>query len=131
MRMSLQEGRTCAGQAVTRKGVRTSRGRFFRQALALKEPLPGFLEAHTYAKDVEDPSRRAADALATATGAYIKDRRDTPSPSAIVAKYRVAVPAPVKLKIRLYETIRDANIGPSKLARRLDWHLPKSIDGSQ
>src|SRR5262249_50755828 len=65
------------------------------------------------------------DALATVIDAYIKDRRDIPVPSASRARHRVTVPALVEAKIRLYEAMRDADVGKSELARRLDWHLPQ------
>lgn len=87
--------------------------------------FPDFPEAHTYGDDVEEALMRAPDALATAIDAYIKDRRDIPLPSAIAAKHRVTVPALVEAKIRLYETMRNAKVGKSELAKRLDWHLPQ------
>ena len=87
--------------------------------------FPDFPEAHTYGNDVENALTRAPDALATAIDAYIKDRRDIPLPSAIVTKHRVTVSALVEAKIRLYETMRDAKVRKSDLARRLDWHLPQ------
>lgn len=87
--------------------------------------FPDFPKAHTYGDDVEDALRRAPDALATAIDAHIKDRREIPLPSAAGTKYRVAVPALVQLKVRLYEAMRDAEIGKSELARRLDWHPPQ------
>lgn len=67
----------------------------------------------------------AADALATVIDAYINDRRDIPSPSVRTTTHRVTVPALVEAKIRLYETMREAKIGKSELAKRLDWHLPQ------
>jgi antitoxin HicB len=87
--------------------------------------FPDFPEAHTYGDDVEDALKHAPDALATTIDAYIKDRRDIPLPSAIVAKYRVTVPALVEAKIKLYEAMREARVGKSELARRLDWHPPQ------
>jgi antitoxin HicB len=87
--------------------------------------FPDIPEAHTYGDDVEDALERAPAALATAIDAYIKARRDVPSPSATATKYRVTVPALVVVKIRLYEAMRDAQIGKSELARRLDWHPPQ------
>ena len=87
--------------------------------------FPDFPEAHTYGKDVKDALKHAPDALATAIDAYIKDRRDIPLPSAIVARHRVTVPALVEAKIRLYEAMRDGKVGKSELAKRLDWHLPQ------
>ncbi len=87
--------------------------------------FPDFPEAHTYGESVEDALRHAPDALASAIDAYIRDRRDIPPPSAIRAKYRVSVPALVEAKIRVYEVMREAKIGKSQLAKRLEWHLPQ------
>ena len=87
--------------------------------------FPDFPEAHTYGDNVEDALMHAPDALATVIDAYIKDRRDIPAPSARVTKHRVTVPALIEAKIRLYETMREAKIGKSELAKRLDWHLPQ------
>ena len=87
--------------------------------------FPDFPEAHTFGESEADALRRAADALATAIDAYIKDRRDIPLPSAIVAPHRVTTPALVEAKVRLYETMRAAKVGKSELAKRLHWHLPQ------
>lgn len=87
--------------------------------------FPDFPEAHTFGEDESDALERAKDALATVIDAYIKDRRDIPSPSALVARHRVTVPALVEAKVRLYETMRAEKVNKSELARRLDWHLPQ------
>jgi antitoxin HicB len=87
--------------------------------------FPDFPEAHTFGEDETDAVLRARDALATVIDAYIKDRRDVPRPSAIVAKPRVAVPALVEAKMRLYETMRSGKVGKAELAKRLGWHLPQ------
>ena len=87
--------------------------------------FPDFPEAHTFGDNVEDALMHAPDALATVIDGYIKDRRDIPSPSAIGATHRVTVPALLEAKIRLYEAMREAKIGKSELARRLDWHPPQ------
>jgi antitoxin HicB len=87
--------------------------------------FPDFPEAHTFGEDESDALERAKDALATVIDAYIKDRRDIPLPSALVARHRVTMPALVEAKVRLYETMRAAKVNKSELARRLDWHLPQ------
>lgn len=87
--------------------------------------FPDLPEAHTFGEDESDALERAKDALATVIDAYIKDRRDIPSPSALVARHRVTMPALVEAKVRLYETMRAAKVNKSELARRLDWHLPQ------
>ena len=87
--------------------------------------FPDLPEAHTFGEDESDALERAKDALATVIDAYIKDRRDIPPPSALIARHRVTVPALVEAKVRLYDTIRAAKVNKSELARRLDWHLPQ------
>jgi len=73
--------------------------------------FPDFPEAHTFGEDEADAVLRARDALATVVDAYIKDRRDVPLPSATVTKHRVAVPALVEAKMRLYEIRLRADAG--------------------
>jgi antitoxin HicB len=87
--------------------------------------FPDFPEAHTFGDDEADALAHAPDALATAIDAYIKDRRDVPLPSAIVARHRVTVPALVEAKLRLYETMRAKRVNKAELARRLKWHAPQ------
>jgi len=87
--------------------------------------FPDFPEAHTFGDDIEGALRHAEDALATAIDAYIKDRRDIPLPSAMVAKHRVTMPALMEAKIALYETMRQEKVSKAELARRLNWHPPQ------
>jgi len=81
--------------------------------------------AVTFGDTIDEALTRAPDALATILEAYIKDRRPIPLPSTRRTKYRVAVPALVEAKIRLYEAMRAAKVGKAELGRRLDWHLPQ------
>ena len=81
------------------------------------------LPAHTFGTDRDDALRHAVDALATIIDAYIKDRRDIPSPSK--GKTYVTVPALLEAMIRLYETMRAAQVNKAELGRRLDWHGPQ------
>ena len=87
--------------------------------------FPDFPEAHTFGDNVENALAHAPDALATAIDACIKDRREIPLPSAVVAKHRVTVPALIEAKVRLYETMRAAKLKKSELAKRLNWHPPQ------
>ena len=87
--------------------------------------FPDFPEAHTFGEDEADALVRAKDALATAIDAYIKDRRDIPLPSGVVARHKVTTPALVEAKLRLYEVMRARKVNKSELARRLDWHPPQ------
>ncbi len=81
------------------------------------------LPAHSFGDDAEDALRHGADALATILDAYIKDGREIPAPSK--GKLRVAVPALIEAKIRLYEAMRAAKVTKAELGRRLDWHSPQ------
>ena len=87
--------------------------------------FPDFPEAHTFGENEQDALARATDALATVVDAYIKDKREIPLPSAIVAKHRVTMPALMEAKTALYNAMRAARMGKTELARRLDWHLPQ------
>jgi len=87
--------------------------------------FPDVEGAVTFGDTIEEALTRAPDALATVLEAYIKDRRPIPPPSVRRSKYRVAVPALVEAKIRLYEAMRVAKVGKAELGRRLDWHLPQ------
>jgi antitoxin HicB len=87
--------------------------------------FPDFPEAHTFGETVDEALTHATDALATAIDAYIKDKRDIPRPSAQASRYRVAAPALLTAKTRLYEIMRHAKVGKAELARRLDVHLPQ------
>ena len=81
--------------------------------------------AVTFGDTIDEALSHAPNALATILEAYIKDRRPIPQPSVRRTKYRVAVPALVEAKIRLYETMRAAKVNKSELGRRLHWHMPQ------
>ena len=81
--------------------------------------------AVTFGDTIAEALARAPDALATILEAYIKDRRPIPPPSTRRTKHRVAVPALIEAKIRLYEAMRVAKVGKAELGRRLDWHPPQ------
>jgi antitoxin HicB len=81
-----------------------------------------FPEVHTFGSDALEHGR---DALATILDAYIKDRRPIPAPSQRRSKYRIAVPALIDAKIRLYEAMRTARVTKSELGRRLQVHPPQ------
>ncbi len=87
--------------------------------------FPDLPAAITYGATIEEALAHAADAFATIVEAYIKDRRPIPPPSTRRTKYRVAVPALVEAKIRLYDAMRAAHVGKAELGRRLACHLPQ------
>jgi antitoxin HicB len=87
--------------------------------------FPDVEGAVTFGDTIEDALAHAPDALATMLEAYIKDRRAIPRPSARRTKYRVAVPALVEAKIRLYEAMQERHVGKAELGRRLAWHPPQ------
>jgi antitoxin HicB len=87
--------------------------------------FPDFPEAISYGDDIEDALRHAQDALSTTIGAYLKDRRAIPLPSAVIAKYRVSVPALVSAKIELFAAMQGQRVTKAELARRLKWHGPQ------
>jgi|SRR5882672_6783354 len=91
----------------------------------IRVSFPDFPEAHTFGDDREEALARAADALATAIDAYIKDRRPIPRPTTAAAAATVTVPALTAVKVQLYETMRESGIGKAKLATRLNWHMPQ------
>ena len=86
--------------------------------------FPDFPEAHTFGADREEALMRAPDALATIIDAYIRDRRDLPTPSPI-KRTTATLSALMSAKVALYRAMRAAGVTKSELARRLDWHLPQ------
>jgi antitoxin HicB len=87
--------------------------------------FPDVPDAITYGDTEDEALAHAADALATILEAYVKDRRPIPAPGRHRTPYRVAVPALVATKVRLYEAMRAANVSKAELARRLQWHPPQ------
>jgi antitoxin HicB len=66
------------------------------------------------------------DALESALGFYVDDRRDIPKPSAIKRGRKfVTLPALTEAKLALYETMRNERLGKAELARQLNCHLPQ------
>ena len=82
-----------------------------------------FPEAHTFGDDRDEALVRAVDALATIIDAYIKDRRDIPTPS--TGRTYVELPALMTAKVRLYQSMQLGKVGKAELGRRLHWHLPQ------
>lgn len=88
--------------------------------------VPAISEAHTFGEDREEALARAVDAIETALGMYIQDRRDIPASDAGKRSGPfVVLPALTEAKLALYSAMRAARIGKAELARRLNCHLPQ------
>jgi len=80
-------------------------------------------EAITQGETRDQALEEAADCLEEAVAARIDDRAEIPLPSSPRAgEATVAVPIATALKAALYLAMREAGIGTSELARRLDVH---------
>lgn len=89
--------------------------------------FPDFPEATTFGADRDEALLHAAEALKTVIAARIDDREDIPAPPAVTGgSDRVALPALVAAKVRLWQAARAAGIGKAELARRLGCHLPQA-----
>lgn len=87
--------------------------------------FPDFPEAHTFGEDEAEALARAVDALETIIDAYIRDRRDLPSPSHVTGRRSVTLPSLVATKVQLYNAMRQQQMSKSELARKLHVHLPQ------
>jgi antitoxin HicB len=101
---------------------------FIYPATLAPDPSGGFVvtfrdwpEAITQGETLEEALLEAADCLEEAVAARIDDRGEIPAPTASLPKERpVAVPIQTALKAALFVAVREAGIGPSELARRLE-----------
>jgi len=88
--------------------------------------VPDIPAAHTFGEDRDEALKQAADAIETALGMYIDDRRDIPAASPAKRGMKlVTLPALTEAKIALYSTMRAAGVGKAELARRLNCHPPQ------
>jgi antitoxin HicB len=88
--------------------------------------FPDVPEAHTFGEDEAEALLQAVDALETALGLYIDDRRNLPKPSPVRKRMKaVLLPALTEMKIELYLAMRKGGVGKAELARRLNCHLPQ------
>src|SRR3954463_12100712 len=83
-----------------------------------------FPEAQTFGDDEGEALARAADALETVIDAYIRDRRDIPSPSKVTGA-SVTLPSLIATKVQIYNAMRTQKVGKAELAKRLGAHLPQ------
>ncbi len=84
---------------------------------------PDFPELTTFGDDRNEALARARDALEEAIAARLHAREDIPAPGR--GKLRVELPSLTAVKVFLYQSMRDQDIGKAELARRLGWHLPQ------
>lgn len=83
-------------------------------------------EAHTFGEDEREALERAVHALETALILYMEEKRTIPQPSDMKkGEKAVVLPALSEAKVTLYQSMRDAKVRKSELARRLGWHMPQ------
>lgn len=78
-----------------------------------------FPELTTLGEDERDALIHAADALAVMAAQYMRRGLKIPSGSPARGRPTVALPALVALKVSLYESMREAGVSRSELARML------------
>jgi antitoxin HicB len=81
--------------------------------------VPAVPEAHTFGEDRADALRRAPDAIESAFGIYMEDRRPIPLPDYAGRGEFVALPALAEAKLGLYNAMLAAGITKSELARKM------------
>jgi antitoxin HicB len=87
--------------------------------------VPAIPEVHTFGEDRQEALVRAVDAIESAIGGYIEDRREIPRSDAGVRGASVAIPPLSEAKIALYEAMRAQRVSKAELARRLNCHMPQ------
>ena len=88
--------------------------------------FPDFPEAVTFGDTTDEAIARALDALETVIAAYIQDKRPIPKPSEIVHDEAVVtLSALVAAKVQLYQSMQQARVNKTQLAKRLGVHLPQ------
>jgi antitoxin HicB len=84
--------------------------------------MPG---AITEGDNQEQALARAVDALETILAAHIRDGSDIPTPGA-KGRGPIVRPSPLsRMKLAVYQSMRNQGVGKAELARRLNWHLPQ------
>ena len=82
-----------------------------------------FPELTTFGGDRKGALRHAVDALEEAIAGRIARREAIPAPSK--GRNRVHLPTQTKIKVLLYNAMRDQGVRKSDLAKRLGWHAPQ------
>jgi antitoxin HicB len=84
--------------------------------------MPG---AITEGDNQEQALARAVDALETILAAHIRDGSDIPKPR-VKGRGPIVRPSPLsRMKLAVYQSMRNQGVGKAELARRLNWHLPQ------
>jgi antitoxin HicB len=86
---------------------------------------PDLPEVTTFAEDLDDALRRAADAIEEALAARIAHRDDIPEPSPTNGRLLPILPPLTVAKTGLYRAARAAGMSKAELGRRLGWHAPQ------
>jgi antitoxin HicB len=86
---------------------------------------PDFPELTTFGEDEISCVLNAADALEEAIAARIARREEVPSPSPAEGRPTVRLATRTRLKIRLYQSMRDKGVSKAELARRMTVHPPQ------
>ncbi len=92
---------------------------------AIVVTFPDVPEAVTFGKTRNEALTRAVDALETALSIYVDDRRDLPRPSPARGRPLVAPTLLGRMKVELYQAMREAGLRKSDLARRMGVHAPQ------
>ena len=84
---------------------------------------PDFPELTTFGKNRTEAIAHAVRALEEAIAARIHDRREIPPPGS--GEVCAVLPTLTSIKVVLYLSMREQDIGKAELARRLGWHMPQ------
>lgn len=86
--------------------------------------FPDLPEANTFGKDVADALTSAVDCLEVALAGRIKDRSEIPEPSPARGRPTVAPGNLIAAKAALYLAMRQNDVRPAELARRMGVDQP-------
>jgi antitoxin HicB len=86
--------------------------------------FPDLPEANTFGKDRADALASAVECLEVALAGRIKDRADIPEPSPARGRPTVAPGNLIAAKAALYLAMRQENVRPAELARRMNVDQP-------
>jgi antitoxin HicB len=101
--------------------------RYESGAPALLVTFPDLPEAITSGKDLPEAMANAVDCLEAALGWRVKDRKDIPEPAPARGRPTVAPGSLMAQKAALYLAMRQDDVRPADLARRMDVR-PSQVD---